>query len=32
MKAAYKARVEKIIDVCPRMTDKLKGKRKSRKC
>jgi choline-sulfatase len=32
MKAAYKARVEKIIDVCPKMTDKLKGKKKRKRC
>ncbi|HEX7603007.1 MAG TPA: sulfatase, partial [Polyangiaceae bacterium] len=32
MKAAYKARVEKILEVCPKMTDKLKGKKKRKRC
>lgn len=32
MKAAYKAKSETIKDVCPKMTEKLKGKRKGSKC
>jgi len=32
MKKAYQAKVATIKDVCPKMTEKLKGKSKSRKC
>jgi arylsulfatase A-like enzyme len=32
MKAAYKARSANIHDVCPKMTEKLKGKKKHKKC
>lgn len=32
MKARYKKRVESIKDVCPKNTEKLKGKSKGRRC
>ncbi len=32
MKAAYKERVKSIKDVCPKMREKLKGKRKGKPC
>lgn len=32
MKQAYKQKSASIIDVCPKMTEKLKGKRKGKKC
>ena len=32
MKALYKERVKGIHDVCPKHTDKLKGRMKGRRC
>jgi arylsulfatase A-like enzyme len=32
MKAAYQKKIETIKDVCPKMTEKLKGKGKGKKC
>jgi hypothetical protein len=32
MKARYKAAVKKLKDICPRHTDKLKGKQERHRC